>query len=58
MAMVVPHFAANLARVVVTDGDDGRKKYFVTRRHTLKGVVRLFVHVKETGFKAWQLHIG
>ena len=58
MAVVVPHLAANLAGVVVTDGDDGRKKYLVTRRHTLKRVVRLFIHMEKTGFKAWQLKIN
>jgi hypothetical protein len=58
MTMVVPNFAANLAGVVVTDGDDGRKKHLVTRRHTLKRVVRLFIHMEKTGFKAWQLKIS
>ena len=58
MTMVVPYFVPNLAGVVVTDGDDGRKKHVVTRRHTLKRVVRLFIHVKKTGFKARQLKIS
>src|SRR5436309_5109734 len=57
MTMVVPYFAANLAGVVVTDGDDGRKKHLVPCRHTLKRVVRLFIHVEETGFKARQLKV-
>ena len=55
--MMIPHFAANLAGVLVTDGDDGRKKHLVTRRNTLERVVRLFIHVEKTGFKAWQLEI-
>jgi hypothetical protein len=57
MTMVIPYFAANLAGVVVADGDDRREKHLVTRRHTLKRVVWLFIHVKKTGFKARQLEI-
>ena len=55
---MIPHFAANLAGVLVTDGDDGRKKHLVTGRNTLKRVVRLFIHVKKMRFKARQLEIS
>ena len=56
--MMIPHFAANLAGVVVTDGDEGRKKHIVARRNTLERVVRLFIHMKKTGFKARQFEIS
>ena len=52
MAMMILHFVANLAGVLVTDADDGRKKHLVTRRNTLKRVVRLLIHVEETRLKS------
>jgi len=55
--MMIPHFVATLAGEVVTDGDEGRKNNIVTRRETLKRVVRLFIHVAKTGFEARQLEI-
>src|SRR5207253_1946108 len=49
---------ACMTRIMVTDGDHWRKKHIISRCHTLKRVVRLLIHVKETGFKARQLEIS
>ncbi len=43
---------------MVTDCKDGRKKHVITRRDTLQGVVRLFIHVEELQLKPGQLEIS
>src|SRR5437867_7521381 len=56
--MMDADFIACLPRVMVTDGDRGRKKHVITRCDTLKGVVWLFIHVKKSRLKSRQLQIS
>ena len=42
----------------MTNGDNRREKHVITRRHTLQGVVRLFIHVEESRLKPGQLEIS
>src|SRR6266436_6218053 len=58
VTMMHPYFIAGLPGVMVTDRKDGRKKHVITRRHTLQGVVRLFIHVEESRLKPGQLEIS
>ena len=55
---MVPHFAERFAGVMMTDRDDRREKHVITPRHTLQGIVRLFVHVEESRLKPGQLEIS
>jgi hypothetical protein len=50
--MMDADFIACLRGIVVADRDNRRKQHVITRRHTLQGVVRLFIRVKEPWFKA------
>jgi len=56
--MMVPHFAEHFAGIMMTDRDNRREKHVIARRHTLQGVVRLFIHVEESRLKPWQLEIS
>src|SRR5438093_11229678 len=56
--MMDADFIACLPRVMVTDGDRGRKKHVITRCDTSKGVVWLFIHVKKSRLKSRQLQIS
>src|SRR6266513_4790986 len=58
MTMMNAHLIACLAGVMVTNGDKRREKHVITRRHTLQGVVRLFIHVEESRLKPRQLEIS
>src|SRR5207244_9817345 len=58
MTMMNAHLIACLAGVMVTNGDNRREKHVITHRHTLQGVVRLFIHVEESRLKPGQLEIS
>src|SRR6202035_946840 len=55
---MVPHFAERFAGIMMTDRDGRREKHVITPRHTLQGVVRLFIHVEESRLKPGQLEIS
>src|SRR5947208_16148397 len=56
--MMVPHFAAHFARIMMTDRDNRREKHVIARRHTLQSVVRLLIHVEKSWLKPGQLEIS
>jgi len=51
-------FITCLPRIMVPNRDNRRKDHVITRRHTLQGVIRLFIHVEESRLKSGQLEIS
>jgi hypothetical protein len=58
MTMMNANFIARVPRVMVTDGNHEREKHVISRRNTLQPIIRFFVHVVKTRFKAGQLEIN
>src|SRR5205823_8600533 len=52
MTMMIRHFAANSAGVVMTNCHDWREKHVVSSSYALQRVVRLLVHVEEFRLKS------
>src|SRR5262249_52341127 len=58
MTMMNTNFISGLPGVMVTDRNNWREKHVVACRHTLQAIVRFFVHMVKSGFKARQLDIS
>src|SRR5215475_3806509 len=58
MTMMNVNLITRLPGIMVTDGNNRREEHVVIGCYTLKAVVRFFVHVEESRFKAGQFEIN